>query len=423
MAHIAMFAVPAHGHVNPSLAVISELVRRGHRVTFPTTAHFTDAVAAAGAQPLLHDSVFPEPGKPWPYADDDILMAFKSFFDEAVHVLPQVEKVYADDRPDLVLYDIGGYPGRVLAHKWDLPIVQLSSTYVGWEGYEEEVAAGIEELVRSVPGARSTTPTSRPGWPGTASIFRTTTSPASPRAASRSSRGCSSPTPTGSPTRWPSSGRPSPTGPTRATGPPRTTSPFCWSPWGRRFTDRPGFYRNCVAAFSGLGWHVVLQIGSRTDPAVLGEVPGDVEVHPWVPQLAILAQASAFVTHAGMGGTMEGLYHGVPMIAVPQAADQFQNADRLQELGVGVHIPTEEATPERLRAALLDLTSDPGVAARLAVIKAELRDNGGTAKAADIVEGLLPSCSGSSRSARSPWRNRRPRRRTCSSPGSRIGPA
>ncbi|WP_062349636.1 macrolide family glycosyltransferase [Herbidospora yilanensis] len=390
MAHIAMFAVPAHGHVNPSLALLAELVKRGHRVTFPTTSHFVDAITTAGAEPLLHDSVFPAPGKPWPYADDDLLMAFKSFFDEAVHVLPQMEKLYADDRPDLVLYDIGGYAGHALARMWGIPVIQLSPTYVGWEGWAEEVAAGVEELVRSVPGGDDYYAdfTAWLAGNGIDIPYQDFTS--------RPER-CIALIPK---VLQPNADRVSPTitfvGPTftdrahQGTWASPGDKPVVLVSLGSAFTDRPTFYRNCVEAFSGIGWHVVLQIGAKVDPAVLGDIPADVEVHPWVPQLAILSQASAFVTHAGMGGTMEGLYHGVPMIAVPQAADQFQNADRLVELGVGVHIPTEEATPERLRQALLDLTSDDAVAARMAAIKTELRAGGGTTKAADIVEGLLP---------------------------------
>ena len=97
---------------------------------------------------------------------------------------------------------------------------------------------------------------------------------------------------------------------------------------GSAFTRRPEFYRRCVQAFGTLpGWHTVLQIGAHVDPAELGPVPGSVEVHRWVQQPAILEQADAFVTHAGMGGSSEGLYAGVPMIAVPQAADQFANAE------------------------------------------------------------------------------------------------
>ena len=41
---------------------------------------------------------------------------------------------------DAVLYDIGGFAGRVAAHRWGVPAIQLSPTYVAWEGYEEDMA-------------------------------------------------------------------------------------------------------------------------------------------------------------------------------------------------------------------------------------------------------------------------------------------
>ncbi len=117
---------------------------------------------------------------------------------------------------------------------------------------------------------------------------------------------------------------------------------------GSSFTKQPAFYRACVEAFAGLpGWHLVLQIGKHVDPAELGDVPANVEVRSWVPQLALLKQADLFVTHAGAGGSQEGLATATPMIAVPQAVDQFGNADMLQALGVARHLPTEEATPRR----------------------------------------------------------------------------
>jgi UDP:flavonoid glycosyltransferase YjiC (YdhE family) len=71
--------VPAAGHIHPSLEIVRELTVRGHRVTYTVTDEFAAAVEAVGAEP--------------------------------VHVLPQVEAAYEDDRPDLVLYDIGGWPG------------------------------------------------------------------------------------------------------------------------------------------------------------------------------------------------------------------------------------------------------------------------------------------------------------------------
>jgi MGT family glycosyltransferase len=159
---------------------------------------------------------------------------------------------------------------------------------------------------------------------------------------------------------------------------------------GSSFTKRPDFYRECVRAFADLpGWHLVLQIGKHVDPAELGAVPDNVEVRSWVPQLAILGQADLFVTHAGAGGSQEGLATATPMIAVPQAVDQFGNADMLQGCGVARRIDTEEATAEVLREAALALVDDPEVARRLREIQAGMAQEGGTRRAADLIEAHL----------------------------------
>jgi UDP:flavonoid glycosyltransferase YjiC (YdhE family) len=94
-----------------------------------------------------------------------------------------------------------------------------------------------------------------------------------------------------------------------------------------------------------------------------------------------------------MGGCGEALLAGVPMIAVPQAVDQFANADRLVELGVARRLDTADASPERLREALLALVGDPEVARRSASLREETRAEGGTARAADLVEAELRASS------------------------------
>ncbi|WP_280368886.1 nucleotide disphospho-sugar-binding domain-containing protein [Nocardia wallacei] len=132
-----------------------------------------------------------------------------------------------------------------------------------------------------------------------------------------------------------------------------------------------------------------LQIGKYVDPSELGDTPANVEVHQRVPQRALLEQADAFVTHAGMGGCGEGLLAGVPMIAVPQAAEQFLNADRLVELGVARRIDTAEATAENLRKALRELVSDAEVGRRSDRLRADTRAEGGTRRAADLIESML----------------------------------
>ena len=145
-----MIGVPAHGHMNPHLPVLAELVARGHRVEVTTPSGFAPAVAGTGATVVPVTSVLPDEdrGETWP---DDPVAGMARFLDEGVHVLPQARAAFDDDRPDVLLGDIGSYPARVLAHQWSRPLVQLSPTYVAWEGYEQDMAEVLDGL-RAAPG-------------------------------------------------------------------------------------------------------------------------------------------------------------------------------------------------------------------------------------------------------------------------------
>jgi MGT family glycosyltransferase len=123
----------------------------------------------------------------------------------------------------------------------------------------------------------------------------------------------------------------------------------------------------------------------------LGEIPANFEVHNWIPQLAILKQADAFITHAGMGGSQEAMAAGVPMVCVPQAADQYMNAARIQEIGAGRHVTMDQATVATLREAVLGVVNDTAVAAKLTEIQRQMVAEGGTQQAADLIEAELPA--------------------------------
>ncbi|MFE7523065.1 macrolide family glycosyltransferase [Streptomyces halstedii] len=385
-AHIAMVGVPAVSHVLPSLQVIRELVARGHRVTYANDPAVAGLITATGAEFVPVTSVLPVTDNDWP---DDPIGAMGLFLDDAVQALPQVRAAYGADPADLYLYDIGAYAARALAESQGRPLMLLSPTLVAWEGYEEEVGAALWGL----PGAdayraRFTRWLARCGAT-TTDMDAFCGRPADTLALITRAM-------------QPHAGRVD-TGTVTFVGPcfgPRDGEDTWTRPEGAEnvllvslgsaYTRQPEFYRRCLAAYGDLpGWHVVLQIGKYVDPGELGAIPSNVEVHSWVPQLAILEQADAFVTHAGMGGSGEGLYTGVPMIAVPQGAEQFMNADRLVELGVARRIDTADATPEALRTALRELTTDPEVARRSAALRAGARAEGGTARAADLIEAAL----------------------------------
>ncbi|MDQ0791800.1 macrolide family glycosyltransferase [Streptomyces sp. B1I3] len=386
-AHIAMVGIPAVSHVLPSLEIIRELVARGHRVTYANDPAVTELIAATGAELIPCDSVLPVADNDWPA---DPIAAMGLFLDDAVQALPQLRNAYEHDPADLYLYDIGAYAARALAESQKRPVVQLSPTFVAWDGYDKDVAAHL----RALPGADAYRARFTQWLAGSgASTTDVDTFSGRPEKAlaliTRAMQPHADQVDTDTVTFvGPCFGTTADTGSwTR----PADAENVLLISLGSAYTRRPEFYRQCVAAYGDLpGWHVVLQIGRYTDPHELGSIPPNVEVHPWVPQRAILEQADAFVTHAGMGGCGEGLLAGVPMIAVPQGAEQFMNADRLVELGVARRIDTSQATADTLRAALHDLTTDPEVARRSALLRADAQAAGGTARAADLIETMLP---------------------------------
>lgn len=390
-AHIAVVSVPAHGHVNPHIGLVRELVARGHRVTYANDPSFRATVEAAGASLVPYTTTLPIHGTSadaWP---EDPVAGQRLFLVEGRAALPQLREAYAGDTPDLVLHDTTGFAGAVLAHEWGVPAVQLWPHLAPWSTYEEDNAEMLAGM-RALPGyaeyqAEFAAWLSEHGIAQSADDF-----------VSRPELGLIV--------------IPRPMQPFadrveehfRFVGPVVDEARDAADPWtaptdGRRlllvslgsaYTDQPAFYRQVLAAFGDTDWHVVVNVGRTIDPADLAPVPANVELHPFVPQLKVLAHADAFVSHCGMGSSGEALWFGVPVVGVPQAVDQFGNADLLVELGVGRRVDTADATAETLRAAVDALVGDPAVRANLDAIRAELQAEGGPVRAADAVEARLP---------------------------------
>lgn len=391
MSHILMSTTAAHGHVHPNLPVIAELVARGHRVTYPVPERFTDAVAATGAAPLRIHTDLPDPakGEQWP---DGGVEAMRLFSDEARSAYAQIADALQYEHPDLVCYDGSGWAGHALSRVRGIPRVELAPHMVAWEGFEEDMAEALAPLEApeglawraemdawlAEVGAgvgnrefldrpdRSVVLIPEAMQPNPERVDRGRYTFVGPVIGDRSHQGL-----------W-----------------PKPSRPLLLVSLGSAYTDRPEFWRDCIEAMHGTGWQTVLATGPHVSAEDLGEIPDDVVVREWVPQLAVLAHASAFVTHAGMGGCSEGLWHGVPMVAVPQAVDQFGNAARIAELGVGEELPAAEVTGQRLREAVLRVASSDEVAQRCAQQQALARAAGGAAQAADVVESLLPGRGG-----------------------------
>jgi MGT family glycosyltransferase len=162
--------------------------------------------------------------------------------------------------------------------------------------------------------------------------------------------------------------------------------PLIYISLGTVFNAKADFYRRCFEAFAGSEYRIVLAIGAKTDPHLLGEIPANFIVRPTVPQLEILRRAALFITHGGMNSVNEGLAADVPLLLIPQGADQFLIARRIQRLGAGKTLQREKLSAEGLRNAAETILTDPMYRQQSARLGALLRTAGGPPVAADAIE-------------------------------------
>ena len=106
----------------------------------------------------------------------------------------------------------------------------------------------------------------------------------------------------------------------------------------------------------------------------------------FLPQTSIAPLVDLVITHGGNNTTTEAFHFGKPMIVLPLFWDQYDNAQRVDELGFGVRLPTYAFADDELRGAIDRLLGDADLRGRMARIGAEIRARDGVAKAADAIE-------------------------------------
>ena len=170
---------------------------------------------------------------------------------------------------------------------------------------------------------------------------------------------------------------------------PDNGKPLLYSSLGTAFNNWPEYYPILFDAVRDLDINVFAALGA-IDPASLKDVPANVEVGQMVPQLDILSQASVFITHAGMGGTGEAIYYGVPMIAIPQMEEQAITARQIEKNGLGVAFLDKNAiTSVALKSAIEKLLKDASFQKTAQEFSADMKSLGGAAASAKALLDFL----------------------------------
>ena len=119
--------------------------------------------------------------------------------------------------------------------------------------------------------------------------------------------------------------------------------------------------------------NVLVTIGRENDPAVLKAVPHNARVERFVPQGEVLPHCSAVIHHAGAGTMLGVLAHGLASLALPQSADNFDNAALLGKSGAAHVLMPGEVTGEAVRSGLRRLLEIPSYRERAEELASEIR--------------------------------------------------
>ncbi|QES52156.1 glycosyl transferase [Streptomyces venezuelae] len=392
-----LFVVPPlAGHVNPTVAVGSELAGRGHEVAWTGPAGVLSGLLPGHARILpagdLAGDSYVSLHERW--RDLRGVRALQFLWEEALvplarAMVPGVTEAVRTFRPDVVVADQQALAGPVVARRLKVPWATSASTsaeltgpFEGFPKVGEWVAAQIAGLLAEFPGGaeaadwdprfseRLVLVFSTPELVGRERDFAGHYAFVGPAFGSRP---------------------PSPGFPWRQLDPDRRRVLVSLGTLNREAGGR--FYAAVLGAaerLAGSGVQLVLAAPAALVHSVAGgPLPDGLLLRETVPQLELLPHLDAVVSHGGHNTVCETLAHGLPLVLAPIRDDQPIVAQQVVDAGAGVRVRFGRTRAEELRDALTAVLDEPGPRRAARRIQASFAAAGGAAAAADHVEKLI----------------------------------
>jgi UDP:flavonoid glycosyltransferase YjiC (YdhE family) len=351
--------VVGHGHFHPMIPLARALEGAGHRVVFATDPDFCAYVRRVGfaAHPAGLDQleaqarfVAKTPGWTQTAPEDRMPLQFPGLFGgvRAPRMLEDLEGVMAEVRPDLVIHDTAELAGAIAAEVAGVPHVEHSFGILR-PAIVREVAA---EIVAPLAARRGVP---NPGVGGSGGELYLDICPRGIQRPEIEDMANVQPL---QPVGFDESGD--------ATLPrwvgDLPARPTVYVTMGTVFNSATAVFASILDGLRAEPINVIVTVGESGDPMLLGPQEANVHVERYIPQSLILPHSDLVISHAGSGATIGALAAGVPMLALPQGADQFLNAEAITRLGAGLRLLPHELTPSAVRDATRRLLDEPSFA-------------------------------------------------------------
>jgi MGT family glycosyltransferase len=394
--HIAIFPLYGKAHIFPFLGLCAQLKRRGYRITLATVEPYAEFVAQAGIEPVIFETdpflgaaLEPVWSNWLPMGDPKRAAVITSLIgrwhiNSATLAAKELEGFYKENSPDLIIYELATYAGRILAKRLGVPAVQFypgliqHNGRVCWEGTMGHNPQVITEFSRVLDAHMWAQGIEEPGnfWHAEAlNLYQMPREVQFDSETLDSRRFCFV---------GPFMDRPfKPMWENRSGG-----KPIILVSAISDFTDTD-YFNKVIDALADSPFHVILSIGTQFPLDKLRPLPANFSINERASHIEILPHVALHVYSGGTTSTLENFYFGVPQIAIPSWEHNNNMANRLVELGLALKLSLDTLTSQMLRDSVEAALRDEEFLSRVKHIQHVLQNSGGSALAADKIEEAL----------------------------------
>ncbi|MBD3919264.1 glycosyl transferase family 1 [Paenibacillus sp. PR3] len=391
MARVLFINAGSEGHINPTIGVVQELIARGEEVVYFCVEDYRERMERTGAEVrtingLKFIQAFISGGRRYPLERVNGLLLTADI------VIPTVLEQIEGEHFDYIIHDSMFGCGRMIAQILQLPAISSCTSFAqceadfndmlerSWRDVSSEVInpikeqfLGLTEALKETYGVDINSPYEVFCNPAPLTVVYTTRTFQPDGEAFDSSYHF--------------------VGPSISSRAEKDNFDLSmiegrepiYISLGTVFNMANDFYKLCFDALGRTEHMVVMSVGSRTQIAELGDIPSNFIVRNYVPQTEVLQHAKLFITHGGMNSTHEGLYYGVPLIVIPQGADQPIIAGRVANIGAGIQLQMQELTVDKLRDAIDQILNQTSYRDAAEEMGETLHQAGGYKQAADEI--------------------------------------
>lgn len=359
MSKIVFFCIPAHGHTNPTLGVVRELIQRGHEVWYYSYTPFREKIESLGATFIACDDYDIEQKltpKDAARIGKDLALSTQVLVDTTLALDDMVCQKMQELKPDCIVADSMAVWGKAVALKLGIPFISSTTTFA----FNQYSAKIMKQSITQILGMIFSMPKINQnikrlqdkGYPvrSVLDILQNDNQTNTIVYTSPDFQPCSETF----------SDRYSFVGPSVRPVTEeivKTRNKLIYISMGTVVNNSLRFYRKCVSAFADTDYQVILSVGNSISIPDLGAVPANISVKNSVDQIAVLSKADVFLSHCGMNSVNESLYYQVPLVMYPQTTEQAGVAARVEQLGAGILLKKE--TSDSIRGTIEQVLNIP----------------------------------------------------------------